>query len=243
MSFSSPNLLFSENEASNSHTLNHARSSQSAFGPFFEKRGVRFRTLLPSWMNHYRLEWLKGDLVGALTVASLYIPLSFSFAALGHVPPASSLYAFVFHPPIYALLGSCSLMVVGPEATGSLLVGATIRQSQRGSGDPQTDALISGAATALAGAILLGAGALRLGFVDRILSRPLMKGFISGVGSVLIVEQALPGLGLLNAAEKGGVAESSAVFKLFFLLAHIHMGHWLTAAIAISTLVFILASR
>lgn len=43
----------------------------------------------------------------------------------------------------------------------------------------------------MTGAIALAAGVLRLGFLDSVLSRPLLRGFISGVGFVIIVDQLL----------------------------------------------------
>ncbi|KAF5988744.1 putative sulfate transporter [Fusarium bulbicola] len=100
-----------------------------------------------------------SDIIAALTLASLYIPLSFSFANLAHVSPASSLYAFVFHPIIYALLGSAPLIIVGPEATESLLIGAAIqKQGHDLESASSVDSLTSGAITALAGSMLIGAG-------------------------------------------------------------------------------------
>ena len=212
--------------------------------------GNRFRYLayyLPflTWMPQYRWTWLRGDGIAALTVASLYIPMCFSFAILANVDPISGLYAFVFHPLIYALLGSCSQMVVGPEATGSLLVGGIVRQIQDSTGDEESfvSAQISGVATFIAGAMLLGAGLGRLGFVDSVLSRPFMQGFISGVGFVLVVEQAIPELGLLDLAREEGVRHSSALIKLGFLATHYAHAHALTAAVSMSSLAFILIFR
>ncbi|KAH7024551.1 sulfate transporter family-domain-containing protein [Microdochium trichocladiopsis] len=215
-------------------------------------------TLIPgiSWLRSYSASSVIPDLMGALTVASLYIPLAFSFASVANVPPASSLYAFVFHPPVYALLGTCPLMVTGPEATGSLLVGAAIHALGGSSGgeeeDPATNALIAGAATALAGLILLAMGFLRLGFLDNMLSRPLMKGFICGVGVVLVVKQAVPGLGLQDvlreamgasdttpgSGEKGGAA--SALDILLTLLGSVTQVDLLAAVFSVGTLGFVL---
>ena len=77
--------------------------------------------------------------MGALTVASLYVPLSISFALMGHAHPISGLYSFVVTPILYALLGTCPLMIVGPEAPGSLLVGTVVAASHLPSGDDEND--------------------------------------------------------------------------------------------------------
>ncbi|RGP64270.1 sulfate transporter [Fusarium sporotrichioides] len=203
-----------------------------------------FRDSAVSTLQTYMQDYHKGDLIAALTVASLYIPLSFSFASLAHVSPASSLYAFVFHPIFWALLGSAPLMVVGPEATGSLLVGATVRYSKvqgQQNGFYMTgsvESLICGAVTALAGLILTTAGILRLGFLDNILSRPFMHGFISGIGFVLITEQTLVGVGVERLVKASEVADESSVMKIIFLLHHLTEVHLASALIATSTLAF-----
>lgn len=200
-------------------------------------------------MHAYYQEYLKGDIVAALTVASLYIPLSFSFANLAHVSPSSSLYAFVFHPLVWALLGSAPLMVVGPEATGSLLVGAALRYSKAKNQEDETfaagnpDSLLSGAVTALAGSILLGAGLMRLGFLDNVVSRPFMHGFISGIGFVLIVEQTLVGFGIARLVKDAGFADGSAITKLIFMFWHLRKAHSVGAAITVSSLMFNLLIR
>jgi len=201
-----------------------------------------------TWMPQYQLRWLRGDAIAALTVASLYIPMCFSFAILGQVEPVNGLYAFIIPPIIYALLGSCPQMIVGPEATGSIMVGTIIHQLQQAAASVQEgfiteNAHISGVATAIAGALLASAGFARIGFVDSVLNRPFMQGFIGGVGFVLIVEQAIPELALAGLAKEAGVAHSSAVVKLWFLLGNLGRGHLLTAGIAAFSLGFILLTR
>lgn len=197
-----------------------------------------------SWLPQYRWRWLRGDFLAAVTVASLYIPMCFSFAILAQVDPISGLYAFIIHPFIYAILGSCPQMVVGPEATGSLLVGSVLRQIQSTMGDEHyVAAEISGVITAIAGAMLLAAGLGRIGFIDSMLSRPFMQGFISAVGFVLVVEQAIPELGLKQLARETGYSRSSAIVKIGFIFSNLDKAHLLTAILAFSTLAFILIFR
>ena len=61
-------------------------------------------------------------------MASIYIPMALSLSAnLAHLPAIHGLYGFAIQPLIYAILGSCPMMVIGPEAAGSLLMGSAIR--------------------------------------------------------------------------------------------------------------------
>lgn len=201
------------------------------------------------WIRQYQWAWFQGDLIAAFTMASFYIPMSLSYAAnLGHVPPVNGLYSFVFNPIIYAFLGTCPQMVVGPEAAGSLLVGSVVRTSiERGTSGDENDELnaqIAGVVTAIAGSVIFVAGLARLGFLDSVLSRPFLRGFISAIGFVILVDQAIPELGLSEAArDAGDVSHGSSARKLVFLFQNIGRSHGLTAAVSITSFVIIMIFR
>jgi high affinity sulfate transporter 1 len=199
------------------------------------------------WITQYQWSWFHGDLIAALTMASFYIPMSLSYAAnLGHIPPINGLYAFVFNPLIYAFLGSCPQMVVGPEAPGSLLVGTVVRTciDQGGSRDDNdaVNAQVAGIVTTIAGAVIFIAGLARLGFLDSVLSRPFLRGFISAIGIVIFVDQAMTELGLVRLAERE-TSHGSTADKLVFLFKNIGKAHGLTAAVSLSAFVIIMVSR
>lgn len=203
-----------------------------------------------NWITQYRWSYFQGDLVAALTMASFYIPMSLSYAAnLGHIPPINGLYSFVFNPLIYALLGSCPQMVVGPEAAGSLLVGSVVRGSvDRGDiwdDDDVMNATVAGVVTGMAGAVIFVAGLTRLGFLDSVLSRPFLRGFISAIGFVILVDQLIPEMGLSRRSkhDPGGVNHGSSVQKLVFLIQNAKYAHGLTSGVAFGSFAIILVCR
>lgn len=190
-----------------------------------------------NWMQQYKWAYLKGDVVSAVTIASFYLPMALSLAAnLAHVPPIHGLYSFVFNPFVYALLGSCPQMVVGPEAAGSLLVGTVVQQSVDSGGSSEhndvINARICGVVAGMAGAIVLIAGVARLGFLDSVLSRPFLRGFISAIGFVIAVDQLIPELGLSDLAVQRGASHGSTVDKIYFIVENVGEIHRLTFAIA-----------
>lgn len=199
-------------------------------------------------MQQYQWSYLRGDLVAAITMASFYLPMALSLAAnLAHVPPIHGLYAFVFNPLVYALLGSCPQMIVGPEAAGSLLVGTVIKSSvDSGNNDEENDlvhAQICGIVAGMAGATVLLAGVARLGFLDSVLSRPFLRGFISAIGFVIMVDQLIPELGLTHLAGESGVSHGSSVDKLRFIVENFQKAHGLTFAIAGTSFLTIMVFR
>ncbi|KAI0481937.1 sulfate transporter family-domain-containing protein [Xylariaceae sp. FL0804] len=201
------------------------------------------------WMRQYKLSWLKGDLTASITIASMYLPMALSYADnLAHIPAINGLYAFVFNPFIYALLGSCPQMIVGPEAAGSLLVGSIVKNGidlgRGGEDDGVLQAKIAGVAVGLSGATVFIMGVFRLGFVDSVLSRPFLRGFISAIGVVIFIDQTIPVFGLTKASrETPGVSHGSTVQKLGFVLTHFGERHHLTAIIGSVSFVVIMVLR
>jgi MFS superfamily sulfate permease-like transporter len=174
--------------------------------------------------------------------------MALSYASnLAHVPPINGLYSFVFNPIIYAILGSAPQMVVGPEAAGSLLVGSVVRSSIDNSGTPENDDLmhakVAGVVTGMAGAVIFIAGLTRLGFLDSVLSRPFLRGFISAIGFVIFVDQLIPELGLAEIAEEVGVSHGSSVDKIRFLVGNARRANGTTALVAVVSFVIIMVLR
>ena len=199
-----------------------------------------------NWITQYRWSFFQGDLIAALTMASFYIPMSLSYAAnLGHIPPINGLYSFVFNPAIYALLGTCPQMVVGPEAAGSLLVGGVVKSSvdKGGREDDDINARIAGVVTGMAGAVIFIAGLTRLGFLESVLSRPFLRGFISAIGFVILVDQLIPETGLLARSNHAKASHGSCLQTLEFLFTNIKHAHGLTTAISFGGFAIIMVCR
>ncbi|KAI1151506.1 putative sulfate transporter [Nemania diffusa] len=200
------------------------------------------------WMRQYSWAWLKGDFTAAITMASMYLPMALSYAEnLAHVSPISGLYAFVFSPFVYAVLGSSPQMIVGPEAAGSLLVGSVVKSSVD-AGDGQEDDLIlqskiAGVAVGLSGAYVFIMGLGRFGFIDNVLSRPFLRGFISSIGIVIFIDQMVPVLGLSKAAHGPGVPHRSTVEQLEFIFTHLGQWHRLSGIIGIVGFTVIMVLR
>ena len=202
-----------------------------------------------NWIQQYKWSFLMGDLIAAFTMASFYIPMSLSYASnLAHIPAVNGLYAFAVNPLIYAIFGSCPQMVVGPEAAGSLLTGNVVRDNivhkRARDEDGAVLASIAGVVTGVAGAILFLAGVARIGFLDNVLSRPFLRGFISAIGIVIIMDQLIPEMGLTaRSREVGEVAHGSTFDKLIFLIQNAHVAHGLTCAVSFGSFAVIMVCR
>lgn len=155
-----------------------------------------------SWIFDYNITDFIGDFIGGLTLVFFQIPLSLSYATtLAHVPVLSGLLSLGFAPLIYMVFGSVPQMVVGPEAPISLIVGQAIEPLLKT--DPDLNPILYLVAiTFVSGASLLGFGIGRFGFLDNVLCASLLKGFICGVGIVMIINSCINTLGLEDLLQK-----------------------------------------
>lgn len=95
----------------------------------------------------------------------------------------------------------------------------------------------------MAGGMVLIAGLVRLGFLDSVLSRPFLRGFISAIGFVIAVDQLIPELGLADLADAQGVSHGSSVDKIIFMINNVQKTHGPTFIVAGISFIIIMVGR
>lgn len=164
---------------------------------------------IPDWLRNYRASWLAGDAVAGLIVTVMLIPQSLAYALLAGLPAEVGLYASLLPIVAYALLGSSMTLAVGPVAVVSLMTASALQPlAAPGSADYVQLAVLL---ALLSGAMLLGFGLLRFGFLAHFLSHPVISGFITGSAVLIAVGQLKHLLGVQ--------AQGENVFHTFLALA------------------------
>ena len=136
---------------------------------------------------HYDRRNLRGDLIAAVTVTAYLIPQVMAYSALAGLTPQTGLVVIVVTMTLYALIGSSRLLSVGPESTTALMTAAIL--APLALGDAATYASLAALLALIVGAYALLAGVLRLGFIADLLSRPVLIGYMAGVGIIMISSQ------------------------------------------------------
>lgn len=148
---------------------------------------------------HYKREWFQSDLQAGSSVAAIQIPIAIAYAQIVGFPPHVGLYACILPMIIYALVGSSRQLMVGPDAaTCAMLAGAIAPLAM---GDPQRLAALSVITTIMVGLMLIAAGVARAGFIASFFSRPILIGYLNGIGLSLLAGQLGKVLGYKTEAD------------------------------------------
>ncbi|CUS22666.1 LAQU0S06e03224g1_1 [Lachancea quebecensis] len=170
-----------------------------------------------SWLPTYDTSKLLRDFVAGASLASFQIPLAMSYStSVAHVPPICGLNALAFTPFVYAIFGSVPHMIVGPESAISLVVGQAIEKQMKH--DKSLDVVnLCLILTFISGTILFSFGIMRFGYLDSVLSRALLRGFISAVGLVMVLNSLITELKLKKVFNDAPGHYHAPFQKLIFL--------------------------
>lgn len=166
-------------------------------GPVLRKRaktvlaGVRLdlgvRSLLPEWRAMFAARGLKDDVVAALTVACVALPLSLAIALASDVPPEVGITTAIVAGIAVAIFGGQSLGVSGPAAAMAVLVGQIVDIHGLGG------LLFVGIGC---GVLQIATGALGVGRLMRLVPLSVVHGFTAGIGVLILIGQLPRAIGL-----------------------------------------------
>jgi sulfate permease, SulP family len=147
----------------------------------------RLRLLWQDWKQMGSRETLGQDVTSALTVACVALPLNLALAVASGLPASVGLISGAIAGVVAGLFGGSRLQVSGPEAA---LVPIVLLLVQRHG--------IKGmiVATLLCGLIQILLGVLRVGRLAKLLPGPVVRGFMAGIGLILLDRQTPRLLGL-----------------------------------------------
>ncbi|WP_411029176.1 SulP family inorganic anion transporter [Spongiimicrobium sp. 3-5] len=138
----------------------------------------------------------KGDLFGGVTAGIVALPLALAFGVSSGLGPSAGIYGAIFISFFAALFGGTNTQISGPTApmtAVSMVVIAGIIAVNDGNVAKALPAILS--VFLLAGIMQIGLGALGLGKYIKYIPYPVVSGFMTAIGVIIIVTQVLPSVG------------------------------------------------
>ncbi|MDG1571616.1 SulP family inorganic anion transporter [Robiginitalea sp. M366] len=146
---------------------------------------------MKAFFAHFR-----GDLFGGLTAGIVALPLALAFGVSSGLGPSAGLYGAIFISFFAALFGGTPTQISGPTApmtAVSMVVIGSIIAVNDGSVEKALPAILT--VFLLAGLMQVGLGIMGLGRYIRYIPYPVVSGFMTAIGVIIIVTQILPALG------------------------------------------------
>jgi len=162
-------------------------------------------------LRSYQASWLRFDLVAGIVLTAILVPQGLAYAELAGLPAVTGLYTTIACLVAYALMGPSRVLVLGPDSSVSPLIFAAIIPLVVSGGDPATAIALAGLLALMVGAIEIGLGLGKLGFIADLLSKEVQAGYMNGLAITIIVSQ-LPKLFGFSTDADGFMREVGAFF-------------------------------
>ena len=139
---------------------------------------------------------IKGDAFGGITAGVVALPLALAFGVSSGLGPSAGLYGAIFISFFAALFGGTNTQISGPTApmtAVSMVIIAGIIAANDGDINKALPSILM--VFLLAGLMQIGLGFLGLGKYIKYIPYPVVSGFMTAIGLIILLTQIQPTLG------------------------------------------------
>ncbi len=147
--------------------------------------------MFKNMFSHFR-----GDLLGGITAGIVALPLALAFGVQSGLGPDAGLYGAIFIGFFASLFGGTNTQISGPTApmtAVSMVVIAGIIASNNGNVEQALPYILI--VFLLAGLFQVVLGLIGLGKYIKYIPYPVVSGFMTAIGVIILITQILPALG------------------------------------------------
>jgi SulP family sulfate permease len=148
---------------------------------------IRDRLTLDQWLSTSTPSTLRKDVAAGLTVGVMLIPQAMAYAVIAGLPPIYGLYGALVPLLVYPIFGTSRQLAIGPQALDMLILAAGLTAVVEA--DTGTYVGMAIVVTAMVGLLQIAMGAMQLGFVANLLSRPVIAGLTSAAALIISFSQ------------------------------------------------------
>lgn len=161
-----------------------------------------------------RFDNLRGDIFGGITAAVVALPLALAFGVSSGAGPVAGLYGAIFVGLFAALFGGTPAQVSGPTGPMTVVMAAVFTQyTGMFPDDPGKGAALAFTVVMLGGVLQIVFGVLKLGKYINLVPAPVISGFMTGIGVIILLLQIGPLLGQVS--PPGPLAAAQALPGIF----------------------------
>jgi SulP family sulfate permease len=147
-------------------------------------------------INGLHFNNIRGDIYGGLTAAVVALPLAMAMGVTSGAGAIAGLYGAIFVGFFAALCGGTPSQVSGPTGPMTVVMAVIFtRYTAMFPEDPAQGAAIAFSIVLLGGLFQILFGILRIGKYIELVPHPVISGFMSGIGVIIILLQIGPLLG------------------------------------------------
>jgi len=164
-------------------------------------------------VNGLHFNNIRGDIYGGLTAAVVALPLAMAMGVSSGVGPIAGMYGAIFVGFFAALLGGTPAQVSGPTGPMTVVMAAIfVQYTSMFPDDPMQGAALAFTVVVLGGLFQILFGILKLGKYIELVPHPVVSGFMSGIGVIIILLQLGPLLGQAAMAKPLAAAQAIPTF-------------------------------
>ncbi len=131
---------------------------------------------------------IRGDIYGGLTAAVVALPLALAFGVASGAGPVAGLYGAIFVGLFAALFGGTPAQVSGPTGPMTVVMAGILTQFSHAP-------VLAFTVVMMAGLFQIAFGVMKLGRYISLVPFPVISGFMSGIGCIIIILQIAPLIG------------------------------------------------
>ncbi len=149
-----------------------------------------------NYINGLHFNNIRGDIYGGLTAAVVALPLAMAMGVASGVGPIAGMYGAIFVGFFAALIGGTPAQVSGPTGPMTVVMAAIfVQYTSMFPDNPAHGAALAFTVVVLGGLFQIGFGLLKLGKYIELVPHPVVSGFMSGIGVIIILLQFGPLVG------------------------------------------------
>ena len=146
------------------------------------------------WFS-YDMSNLRGDLFGGLTAGVVALPLALALGVQSGMGAIAGLYGAIGLGVFAAIFGGTRVQISGPTGPMTVVSSLVVLTVIENTGSLEKGFGLIITVFFLAGVMLVGFGLLKVGSYIKYIPYPVVSGFMTGIGVIIIVFQFFPTLG------------------------------------------------